>query len=309
MPATYSARQTTPNRPAVPPAVNLFRVYTEHLRVPVGPGALHVERLGRAGPAVVLIHGFGTCAFLWRAVAPALAQAGCTVVSVDLLGFGESDRPPDVAYDLPAQAEYLDRALTALRLGSVCVVGQDVGALVALQLAAQAPRRVRRLALLEPPAPDDLPGPAIRALQRGSARNALSANTLFGARPLLESLLRSAVGNRAQMPERLVMRYLAPWVGNNGAAQLLQLASAMSMNTEPGRAATDLSVLTADVLLWFGGDTPPRSSEEATARIADWRALLPAATLRPLVTTRPAGMLVAEDTPEALSAALLAWNA
>ena len=52
-------------------------VYTEHLRIPVGSGALHVERVGRAGRAVVLLHGFGTCAFLWRAVAPQLAAARC----------------------------------------------------------------------------------------------------------------------------------------------------------------------------------------------------------------------------------------
>jgi len=284
-------------------------MYTEHLRVPVGPGALHVERLGRGGPAVVLLHGFGTCAFLWRAVAPALATAGCTVVNIDLLGFGESDRPPDVSYTLAAHADAVDGALTALRLSSVSVVGQDLGGLVALLLAAQSPRLVRRVALLEPPAPDDLPGPAIRALQRTSALTALSANTLFGARPLLEPLLASGVTNRDAMPERLVMRYLAPWVGSNGAAELLQLASAMAELSEPGRSAPDWSSVATEVLLWCGGDTPPRSDDDPKQRIADWQGRLPAAALRPLVTSRPTGMLVAEDTPRELTAALLAFCA
>lgn len=284
-------------------------MYTEHLRIPVGPGALHVERLGRAGPAVVLLHGFGTCAFLWRAVAPALASAGCTVVSIDLLGFGESDRPPDVSYTLAAQADALDLALTALRLGVVTVVGQDIGALVAMLLAAQSPRLVRRLALLEPPSPDDLPGPAIRSLQRASALSALSANTLFGARPLLEPLLAGGVANRDAMPERLVMRYVAPWVGNNGAAELLQLASAMAVLSEPGRPAPDWAALTREVLLWCGGDTPPRSDDDAERRIREWRRRLPNAVIRPLVTTRPPGMLVAEDTPGPLAAALRAFCA
>jgi pimeloyl-ACP methyl ester carboxylesterase len=284
-------------------------VYTEHLRIPVGAGALHVERLGRAGPAVVLVHGFGTCAFLWRAVAPVLATAGFTVVSVDLLGFGESDRPADVSYTLSAQADYLDRVLTALRLGAVTVVGQDTGALVALLLAAQSSRRVRRLALLEPPAPDDLPGPAIRSLQRTSALSALSANTLFGARPLLEPLLCASVGNEAAMPERLIMRYLAPWVGSSGAAELLQLASAVSVTEEAPGPTTDFSAVTCDVLLWCGGDTPPRSANGSAVRSAAWQRLLPAARVRPLITSRPPGMLVAEDTPAALAAALLAWSA
>jgi pimeloyl-ACP methyl ester carboxylesterase len=286
-------------------------VYTEHLRIPVGAGALHVERLGRAGPAVVLLHGFGTCTFLWRSVAPALAAAGCTVVMVDLLGFGESDRPAGVAYDLTAQAEYVERALTVLRLGAVSVVGQDVGALVGVILAARYPGRVQRLALLEAPAPDDLPGPAIRSLQRLSALSALSANSLFGARPLLEPLLVDAVHAPEQMPERLVMRYLAPWIGTNGAAELLQLASAMSLSggdlDESPLSGVDQ--FAGRALLWFGAASPTSGRETAPARVAAWRALLPAATLRPIVTARAAGALVPEDDPAALRAALLAFLA
>lgn len=283
-------------------------MYTEQLRIPVGVGALHAERLGRGGPVVVLLHGFGTCTFLWRAVAPTLAEAGCTVVSLDLLGFGESDRPANVDYALPAQAEYVERALTTLRLGAVSLVGQDTGALVALLLAARAPRRVTRLALLEPPAPDDLPGPAIRSLQRESARSALSANSLFGARPLLEPLLAAGVTDRDDMPERLVMRYLAPWVGTNGAAELLQLASAVSLTAEPGRPEPALDTVTGQLLLWCGSDAPPSRGDDAAARVGAWQRRLPRATVRPLVTTRPPGMLVAEDTPAALAAALRAWS-
>ena len=44
-------------------------MYTEHLRIPVGVGFLHVERTGRGGPPVILLHGYGTCTFLWRAIA------------------------------------------------------------------------------------------------------------------------------------------------------------------------------------------------------------------------------------------------
>ena len=47
----------------------------DNLRVPVGPGSLHVDRYGVGGPAVLLVHGFGTCSFVWRNVGPALALA------------------------------------------------------------------------------------------------------------------------------------------------------------------------------------------------------------------------------------------
>ena len=277
-------------------------MYTEHLQIPVGAGSLHVERVGRAGPAVVLLHGFGSCSFLWRAIGPRLAEAGFTVLAIDLMGHGESDRPVDVSYGLGAQAEYVERALTALRLGQVTLVGQDMGALVALLLAAQRPERAVKLALLEPLDPDDLPGPAIRSLQRTSALSALTANTLFGARPLLEPLLRDAVADPAHMPDLLVARYLAPFVGSAGAAQLLQRASAVTLSNDERQRLGDVR---GEILLWAGARA---ADDDLAARIAQWRRVLPLASVRP-ITVRPCGGLVAEDAPTALVSALLAWIA
>ncbi|WP_373064442.1 alpha/beta fold hydrolase [Gemmatimonas sp.] len=277
-------------------------MYTEHLRIPVGAGSLHVERVGRAGPAVVLLHGFGSCSFLWRAIAPRLAEAGLTALAIDLMGHGESDRPADAAYGLAIQAEYVERALTALRLGEVTVVGQDMGALVGLLLAAQRPERAAKLALLEPLDPDDLPGPVIRSLKRTSALSALTANTLFGARPLLEPLLRNAVSDPVNMPDLLVARYLAPFVGSGGAAQLLQRASAVTLGADERQRLGDVR---ADILLW----TAVRDVEDdLAARIEQWRRVLPLASVRPLAV-HPCGALVAEDAPAALISTLLAWIA
>jgi len=277
-------------------------MYTEHLRIPVGAGSLHVERVGRAGPAVVLLHGFGSCSFLWRAVAPRLAEAGYTALSIDLMGHGESDRPIDGSFGLGAQAEYVERALTALRLAQVTIVGQDMGALVGLLVAAQRPERSARLALLEPLDPDDLPGPAIRSLQRTSALSALTANALFGARPLLEPFLRDAVVDPAHMPDLLVARYLAPFVGSGGAAQLLQRASAVTITDDERQRLGDVR---GDVLLWTGARD---ADDDLAARIERWRGVLPLASVHP-IAVRPCGTLVAEDAPAALVSALLAWFA
>lgn len=288
-------------------------MYTEHLHIPVGVGTLHVERRGRGGPAVVLLHGFATCAFLWRDVAPRLAASGLTTVAIDLLGHGESDRPSDAAYGASAQADYIDRALTALRLGEVTVVAQDAGALVAALLASHRPTRVRAMLLVEPPDPEELPGPMIRAMQRSSALTALSANALFGARPLLEPGLRERLGDAAQ-PDRLVARYLAPFVGSSGAAALLQLASYVDLSDTERQRLADVVVETH---LWLGRGDPPGVSvvtmpetpgavtlphSIGTRGLHDrWSALLRASSVQARVAPTPPGALVAEVSSAALA--------
>jgi len=247
----------------------------------------------------VLLHGFGSCAFLWRAIAPPLANQGFTVLAVDLLGQGKSDRPNDAAYNPGAQAEYLERVLTALRLPAASVVGQDIGALVALTLAAKRPSTVARLALLNAPDPSDLPGPEIRALQRMSARVALGANALFGALPLVQALLLASVADPAHMPPLLVARYLAPFVGNDGVARLLHLASAVELSEDDQARLRDVS---CPVTLAFGA--PDDLGERADNRE---RVALLAPSGSNVVTVLGAGRLMAEDVPDELVRLILAW--
>ena len=274
-------------------------VYTEHLRIPVGTGSLHVERTGRGGPPILLVHGFGSCAFLWRAVAPQLATKGFTVLAVDLLGHGESDSPDDAAYDLGAQADYLERVLTALRLPATAVVGQDIGALVALVLAARRPSLVARLALLSPPDPNELPGAEIRGLQRMSARVALGANAFFGALLLLQPLLQAAVADPTHMPPLLVARYLAPFVGSDGVSRLLHLASAVDLSNDDLTRLRDVS---CPITLVFGEANDPDERDKIRERIV----ALALAGAR-VVTVPGAGRLLAEDTPVELVRLMTDW--
>ncbi|MFP5356723.1 MAG: alpha/beta fold hydrolase [Gemmatimonadota bacterium] len=101
----------------------------------------------------------------------------CSAYAVDLFGYGESDRPFDADFGLRAQADYIDRAMTALQLTKVTLVGMDIGGIVALRVAAERRDRVSRVMLIGPPALTDLPGEEIRDLlkARGGA-------TLFGCR-------------------------------------------------------------------------------------------------------------------------------
>ena len=189
---------------------------------------MHVERYGHGGAPILLVHGFGTCSFLWRNVGPIMAMANRTAFAIDLFGYGESDRPFDAQYGIAAQSDYLDRALTALRLTKATVVGIDLGGAIAMHLAFNRPERVERLVLVNALAFDDIPADDIKQLQRNTARFALRVSRgVLGAAPLMRELLERSVADPAAMPDGLVARYLAPYVGQDGLNHLLALARAV----------------------------------------------------------------------------------
>lgn len=268
----------------------------EHLRVPVGAGSLHIERVGRGGTPFVLLHGFGTCSFLWRRLAPALAAEGYTAIAVDLLGHGESDRPDEAMYTLDAQADHVSRALAALRIPSAILIGQGIGGIVALLIAASLRLRVDGIVLLSPPDPNELPGADIRALQRQSALTAMTANTIFGAKPALAPLLKQSVANSDNMPDLLVSRYLAPFVGTDGLAQLLQRATAVELSKEGQDRVGDVTV----PVLILEGET------DALRPTIVWSNRFPKAQITEHVLPQ-SGRLLPEDAPVAVYRHIRRW--
>ncbi len=102
-----------------------------------------------SGPAVLLLHGFPDSSALWRHQVPALVAAGHRVIAPDLRGFGQSDRPADVAaYAMTTLVADVVGLLDVLEVEQADVVGHDWGAALAWTLAMAVPARVRRLAVL-----------------------------------------------------------------------------------------------------------------------------------------------------------------
>ena len=97
---------------------------------------------------VVLVHGLGSSfAHGWQdpGWVDLLADAGRTVVPVDLLGHGTADRP----YDPAAYADIASGVRDALPAeGQADVVGFSLGAQLSLRVAAEDPSRFRRLVVI-----------------------------------------------------------------------------------------------------------------------------------------------------------------
>jgi len=111
---------------------------------------IHV-RYGGAGPAVVLLHGYGETGDMWVPLAAELARDH-TVVVPDLRGLGLSSKPSG-GFDKKTQAGDVAGVMAALGVTQADVVAHDIGNMVAFQFAAQYPERVRRMVLIDAPVP------------------------------------------------------------------------------------------------------------------------------------------------------------
>jgi pimeloyl-ACP methyl ester carboxylesterase len=110
-------------------------------------------RVAGGGPPVVLVHGWLSSGEIWERLAGRLAQR-FTVYTLDLTGFGESDKPRS-GYGVRYGSRLLYAFCAHFGLTRAAVVGHDVGGAMAVKLAADHPDVVGRIVLVATPADED----------------------------------------------------------------------------------------------------------------------------------------------------------
>ncbi len=115
------------------------------------PLKLAVEDTGRGEP-IVLLHGLGQSSYSWRFLVPTLAQTH-RVISIDLKGFGNSDKPADEKYSVIDQAKLIRAFIEQQNLKNVTVIGHSYGGGVtlalALDLASSKSKRLKQIVLMD----------------------------------------------------------------------------------------------------------------------------------------------------------------
>ena len=179
------------------------------------------------GPrTVVLVHGLLFSQKMHRPLARALAARGNRVVTLDLLGHGDSDRPRDMTeYSMSIYGQQILALLDHLQIEQAVVGGTSLGANAALEAAVVAPERVRGMLVEMPVLDNALLGcalaftpllvsltfgePIMRALALAARRVPTSAAALFWPDVLLD-VVRQDPGPSAALMQGLFFGRVAP---------------------------------------------------------------------------------------------------
>ncbi len=241
--------------------------------MPLPFGDIHYVDEGRGDP-VLFSHGTPTWSFEWRHLIRAVSSTHRSIAP-DHLGFGLSDRPRGAAYTPEAHAERFAQFVDALNLDTFTLVVHDYGGPIALPLALDGRRRVRRLVIVNTwmwPLDDD---PDIhRAAQ--VAGGPLGKILYRWANLSLRLIMPTAYADRAKLTPEIRTQYLAPF-GNRWSrgAVLWPLARALLGSTPYYDSLYQQRDRLRDIptlIVW--GTRDPAFKPHHVAR---WRAILPSA--------------------------------
>jgi pimeloyl-ACP methyl ester carboxylesterase len=169
-----------------------------------GPAALTSDgargrtsrRASAAKRPVILVHGLLLSQKMHRPLAEDLAARGNRVITVDLLGHGESDRPRDMwRYSMHSFSEQLVALMDHLEIPEAVVMGTSLGANASLQLAATAPERLRGM-IVEMP-----------VLDNGLLSSALTFTPILVALTFGEPLMKLVARGARAVPRQLLPLY------------------------------------------------------------------------------------------------------
>lgn len=222
-------------------AVNRSRAGLKARRIDVD-GVRWYYLSGGHGPTLLLLHGFGGDSSNWLPISRLLRQR-FTLVIPDLPGFGNSETPESLRFDLDSQARRLLAFVESLGIDRCLIAGNSMGGYLATAFAVAFPGKVSGLWLLAPLGVREVdPGMILARMDDESTRPPPITSVseyrrqvlpyLFATRrwvpgPLVKTLARRAIAMSTQTPRMLqevrfeseALEALAPRVGRPSLVQ------------------------------------------------------------------------------------------
>ena len=209
----------------------------------------HWRLLGEKGKKpLILIHGFGASSCHWRNNAKYFASNNFCVYAIDLIGFGNSEQPKPKQmrfldnYIWSKQLEdFLEEIVEAKKYGKAILIGNSLGGLCSITLAARRPDLIEKL--VAAPLPDPaLIQPTLRIMPKIPIRiKAYFVRMVFRLIPislliqliiktkLIVFALQSAYQNSIERDKELIRIVTTPAKKKSAAGALRSMCIGMSL--------------------------------------------------------------------------------
>lgn len=219
--------------------------------VNVDGARVHYQEFGEAAkPALILIHGYTASVYVWKTVAPMLADAGFRVIAVDLIGFGYSEKPAWFDYTIRSQARMVSRFMSRLGIGRATLVGNSYGGAVALNVTLDNPEAVEKLVLVDAVCNDDVKNRTILKLAGIRGIGEVLVPFVFDSKFLMRRRMEGTLAkvNRSMITKERIDSILRPLRAADGHHSLL----ATSRNWDANRLEEDAHLINQQTLIIWG---------------------------------------------------------
>lgn len=249
-----------------------------------------------SGPPVVLVHGTPSRSYLWRNVAPVLAET-MTVHVYDLLGYGDSVAAEGQDISIAAQAHLLAQLIELWGLEEPAIAGHDIGGAITLRAHLLGDVPFERMALVD--------AVVLRPWITTTTRHMKTHLECYRTMPIhifeqaATGHLRTAV--HRSMDEQTFEAFFGQWRGPEGKRAYLQHVSQFDEEQTAEYEPLLVTMKTLVRLVW--GEHDAWIDRSVAERIND---ILPSSDLRIIPE---AGHFSMEDEPSAVAEALLSFFA
>lgn len=169
-------------------------------------GDIFYQVHGNKGHPIVLIHGLGASCYSWRYLIPLLEKKH-KVISLDLWGFGKSDKDISLFLTIDDHCDIINQLLESLRIKKCHIVGSSMGGAIAFWLALQESKRFQKIVGFAPAA-----HPALVPEYLTKLSWVAGWTPWVMSRSLIKQALWGIYNNKELISEEAIDSYLEPYL-------------------------------------------------------------------------------------------------
>ena len=261
------------------------------------------------GPPILLIHGFGAAIGHWRDNISALAK-NHTVYAIDLLGFGDSEKPP-TAYSIHLWVEQVFQFWSKFINVPMVIIGNSIGALIAAIAASHHPGMASGVVTISLPdieAFNDMVPKFLRPIERTvkAIVSAIFIKPLFHLirQPFMIRLVLKGIvySDRSRVDAQLVEIIAKPARDRQAAEAFVRLNRSLNQPNYSPSLTQALEKLQAPLLILWG-------SCDRLIPPSEGKRLVKYAPNATLIYLEGVGHCAHDDSPERVNYEILTWLA